>query len=196
MKLNRGLKLAAHDPAEPAWLEEVEQWLYHRETIATTVVDIDYFTQPTSTAQLFITPQLSTSNGQLPSPKVFVATAVSTLFSEDVATPVDRFDDLVLVIYNTTLRWRLGERDYLVAPTAFCPSGGMGTRLFADVGAVAASQVAASHGFAPHYSVANVPVTIPSNQNHFVRFAPEGAITLSTARPMWVILKGVLGREL
>lgn len=195
MRLNRGLKLAAHDPAEPAWLEEVEQWLYHRETIATTVVDIDYFTQPTSTAQLFITPQLSTSNGQLPSPKVFVATAISSLFSENV-TAIDRFDDMALLIYDTTIRWKLGERDYLVAPLAFCPSGGMGIRLFSDVGAVSATGVAASHGFAPHYSVANVPVTIPSNQNHFVKFAPEGAITISTARPMWMILKGVLGREL
>lgn len=186
------------NPGKPAWLEEVIQPLYHRVTSAATFARITFFANlAAGLTQLDITPQLSASNGQIPDPKIFVVHGIRKVYAEDNGTLADRLVDLTTLLWNTFTTFHVGERDYLVCPEWYLPSGGIGVK-FMNEGAAAERLIAQNGGggYFDRFSLMRVPITIPSRQLFFLTQEPSGTVTTTATRRIWTVLDGALGREL
>lgn len=197
LNVPRNIGVSPVNPGQPAWLEEIIQPLYHRESLATTVVARRYFQNPTAITPLDILPALSASGGQIPQPKLFVAHGIRVCFSENIATHADRFNDLVTLLWQTTFQFFLGERTYLWAPLFLVPAGGIGAKGYWD--AAAADRAVAQSGgggYFDRFSLQRIPITIPSRQLFYCEIAPSGTVTITTARPTFVVIDGAFGREL
>jgi predicted alternative tryptophan synthase beta-subunit len=199
----KNINVSPHNPGRPAWLEEVIQPLYHRLPYGAGAITAQrFFTNPGAVTPVDITPQLSASNGQIPTPKLFVAHGIRVVLDQ-AATLADRLEDALTFVWNTSVQFFIGERTYLWAPTWLVPSGKVGVDLASDQGGIvaAADRVVASSGGGGYYdrlSFQRIPTTIPSTQLFYVEIAPDTAAapTLTSARNVTVVLDGALGREL
>lgn len=205
MRKPRNWNVSPFTLGKPAWLEEIIQPLYHRESLAVgggTVTARRYFTSPTAVTPVDITPQLSASNGQIPTPKIFVIHGIRTAFSEDIASQTDRVEDLVTLLWSMSFQLFIGERTYLWAPLWLVPAGGVGVKFYRDQGGIiAATDTAVAQsgggGYFDRFSLQRIPITIPSQQLFYVELAPQDAsVSITSERPTYVVLDGAFGREL
>jgi hypothetical protein len=199
----KNINVSPHNPGRPAWLEEIIQPLYHRQQFgAGAIAATRYFTNPAAVTAVDITPQLSASNGQIPTPKIHVTQGIRVVVAED-GTLANRIEDLLIFLWNTSFQFFIGERTYLWAPTWLVPAGGIGAHQQTDQGGLvgAIDRLVAQSGkggYFDRFSLQRIPITIPATQLFYCEIAPDGAAapTLTTALNVTVVLDGAFGREL
>lgn len=164
--------------------------------------------------------------GFLPTPKVFLATGIRIVPTELTAPLIDPVDetaaaslgavtftgedsdlleDLLRVIYGSYVRFFVGTKDYLVAPSWITPAntGAMGVSdSQLEIGATPVNlserqAVRTFHSMGKYFGMDRYPVLIPSQQNFFIalNFPQSTRPTMGATRAVYGVLDGILGRE-
>lgn len=164
--------------------------------------------------------------GFLPTPKIFLTTGLRIIPTELTAPLIDVIDDtaaesvaavtwtgedsnlledLMRLFYGSFVRFFVGTKDYLVAPTWVTPANtgiaGVSNTEFA----VAATPenlgerqaVRTFHSMGRYFALNQYPVLIPSQQNFSMslNFPQATRPTLGSQRAVYAVLDGILGRE-
>lgn len=158
--------------------------------------------------------------GFFPTPKLFLVTGLRFILppikytlddiidATDWATgapsgDLDTLEDIIRIVYGSYLRLYVGAKDYLEAPSWLVP-GNVGVSglaaLTAGTGATNAyphASVAIPHTVGRYYAFDRYPILIPSQQNFSVsvNFPQSTKPTLNVAHIGYVVLDGILGRE-
>jgi len=232
----RPRRFASPLAAQRAMVEPVQQPLYSCFVFDAALVPADclLFQYPVggtiagNVAALGTATELQTnmlSTGQLPSPKIFLATGIRVIPIELLngwANPVDDtagdstavtftgndsdlLEDLMRIIYGSVTVFHVGVKDYLMQPTFNNPAntGIMGVSdSQLEAGATPTNtmerqrfQTFHSHG--RYFAFDRYPILIPSQQNFDVRlkFPMPTRPTLGATRPVYVFIDGISGRE-
>lgn len=164
--------------------------------------------------------------GFLPTPKVFLVTGIRIIpveLTSGLITPIDDsaaassaavtwtgqdingLEDLQRLIYGSYVRFFVGTKDYLIAPTWITPAN-TGIAGDAAVAMQAGStpvntgefqRITTFHSMGRYFGLDRYPVLIPSQQNFFLslNFPQNTRPTLGATRPVYGVLDGILGRE-
>lgn len=164
--------------------------------------------------------------GFLPTPKVFLTTGIRIIPVELTSALIDVIDDtaaesvaavtyigedsnlledLLRLIYGSFIRFFVGTKDYLVAPTWLTPANTGAYGVSDTEIAVAATPenlaerqaVRTFHSMGRYFALDRYPVLIPSQQNFSVslNFPQATRPTLGATRAVYGCLDGILGRE-
>lgn len=164
--------------------------------------------------------------GFLPTPKIFLTTGIRIVpveLGSTLINPIDDsggssraavtftgedsnlLEDLQRLIYGSYIRFFVGTKDYLVAPTWLTPGntgieGEVADSMSAGATPAATIQTRRTttfHSLGRYFELKRYPVLIPSQQNFFVslNFPQTTRPTIGAARPVYACLDGILGRE-
>lgn len=161
--------------------------------------------------------------GALATPKCFLVTCIRLVQAEltsGLITPIDDtaastsiqtftgedsnlLEDLLRIFYGSFLKFFVGTKDYLIAPSWIAPGNTGINGELSDVLAQGATQFAErQHWHTLHtrgvpFKLDRYPVLIPPQQNFFLslNFPQPTRPTLGATRVVYGVLDGILGRE-
>lgn len=175
-------------------LEAITQPLYDNQTIATGASTTSFFQNPSGRSRLFT--NLETA-GALTWPKRFSVKAFRVCPSFASVG-----QDLQSFYSNGSFTFRVGEKDYFVAPL-FILTPGCGLEVFLITGAAApaapANSINTAHNGRPEHRniyILQHAVWLPSVQNFRAVIDMASTFSASTSQSIWVFLEGELFREI
>lgn len=162
----------------------------------------------------------------LSSPKMFLTTGIRIVVAElssGLINPIDDsaattraaqtftgedsnlLEDLLRIFYGSFVKFFVGTKDYLIAPTWFTPANAGVVGEMSDVATVGASATNVStsqryhtlHTRGRYFALDRYPVLIPPQQNFYVslNFPQTTRPTLGASHAVYAVLDGILGRE-
>lgn len=127
--------------------------------------------------------------------------AVPTFVGQDSAL----LEDLMRIIYGSYVRLFVGTKDYLICPTWNTPGNtgivgeaeSMAFPAATPLSHITRQDVRTFHSAGKYFAFERYPILIPPQQNFSVslNFPQSTRPTIGTARPVYAMLDGLLGRE-
>jgi hypothetical protein len=175
-------------------LEAITQPLYDEQSIVTGGSTTSFFQAPGGRSRLFTNLE---SAGTLTWPKRYSIKAFRI-----VPSPATRAENIMAFYASGYFTFRVGEKDYFVAPLHLITPG-CGLLVWNILGAAAATAPAtgfnvATNGEANHRNIYILqhPVWLPSVQNFRGIIDMAATFTTSATMDVWVYLEGELFREI
>lgn len=182
-------RASPHDVTARPAVEEYVQPIYDRQTIAAaaTTTQLTFFEDAAGKNKVATNIK---GSGTLPAPKIFTVTGVALALDGNTPVATDEVDQK-LILWDSWFKLHIGSKEYLSVPTFMVPAnyGIYGWK------STAAAEAGASWAAGPSMSLTRAALTISPQQEYHTEINFPVAPTLTTARDLWSIIYGILGRE-